>query len=90
LPTPIQPTSNPNNSGIRPLAWTFFRYTVAWWLAGATMLLTLDAVLSDLAHGDPHRFMQAIVQLGIATLTGMLLWSVVRRYQKTGNATSVT
>lgn len=71
------------------LAWTFFRYTMAWWLSGAALLLTLDAVFGDFASQDTNRFMQGTMQLGITLGVSMLLWAIIRRYSNSESTTSI-
>lgn len=71
------------------LLWTFSRYTMAWWLAGIALLLTLDAVFGDFASQKVNRFVQGVLQLGIALLACTLLWAIARRYRNDESATSM-
>ncbi|MCA9038446.1 MAG: protein kinase [Planctomycetaceae bacterium] len=71
------------------LLWTFIRYTMAWWLAGAALLLTLDAIFGDFSSQDPDRLMQGVVQLGITLVVCTLLWAIIRRYGNSENTTSM-
>ena len=59
----------------------FLRYTLAWWLAGATLLLGLD-LGNDLFLEQGHSLGELAVQLAVTLTAAVAFWLVIRRWTR--------